>query len=88
MTENKDLKSKILLMRQKNFGEAVSEPNEKHGGTKEDGTKYRYRKIVRNTNALDSNPQDENEISKVGTKKYEAAIKKGVLKLRYPIEHG
>eukprot|EP00942_MAST-04A_sp_MAST-4A-sp1_P015362 g15362.t1 len=56
----------------------VSEPNENHRGTKEDGTKYRYRKIVRNTNALDSNPQDENEISKVGTKKYEAAIKKGI----------
>jgi len=34
MTENKDLKSKILLMRQKNFGEAVSEPNEKNDNEK------------------------------------------------------
>ena len=34
MTENKDLKSKILLMRQQNFGEAVSGPDEKNDNEK------------------------------------------------------
>ena len=34
MTENKDLKSKILLMRQKNLGEAISEPDEKNDNVK------------------------------------------------------
>ena len=34
MTENKDLKSKILLMRQKSFGETTSEPDEKNDNQK------------------------------------------------------
>ena len=34
MSDNKDLKSKILLMRQKNFGEVVSEANEKNDNEK------------------------------------------------------
>ncbi len=34
MTDNKDLKSKILLMRQKSFGEKISEPNEKNDNEK------------------------------------------------------
>ena len=34
MSDNKDLKSKILLMRQKNFGEIVNEANEKNDNEK------------------------------------------------------
>ena len=34
MSDNQDLKSKILLMRQKNFGELVNEPNEKNDNEK------------------------------------------------------
>ena len=34
MSDNKDLKSKILLMRQKNFGEIVNEVNEKNDNEK------------------------------------------------------
>ena len=34
MSDNQDLKSKILLMRQKNFGEAVNESNEKNDNEK------------------------------------------------------
>ena len=30
MSDNQDLKSKILLMRQKNFGEVINEPNQKN----------------------------------------------------------
>ena len=29
MSDNKDLKSKIFIMRQKNFSEVINEPNEK-----------------------------------------------------------
>ncbi len=35
MTDKKDLKSKILLMRQKNFGEVVNESNEKNDNEKQ-----------------------------------------------------
>ncbi len=34
MSDNKDLKSKILLMRQKNFGEVIDESNEKNDNEK------------------------------------------------------
>ena len=34
MSDNQDLKSKILLMRQKNFGEVISESNEKNDNEK------------------------------------------------------
>ncbi len=34
MSDNKDLKSKILLMRQKNFGEVVNESNQKNDNEK------------------------------------------------------
>ena len=34
MSDNQDLKSKILLMRQKNFGEVVNESNEKNDNEK------------------------------------------------------
>ena len=34
MSDNKDLKSKILLMRQKNFGEIINETNEKNDNEK------------------------------------------------------
>ena len=34
MSDNQDLKSKILLMRQKNFGEVVNESHEKNDNEK------------------------------------------------------
>ena len=34
MSDNQDLKSKILLMRQKNFGEIINETNEKNDNEK------------------------------------------------------
>ena len=38
MSDKQDLKSKILLMRQKNFGEVVNESNEKNDNEKPEDT--------------------------------------------------
>ena len=40
MSDNQDLKSKILLMRQKNFNEVVNESNEKNDNEKLEGAKF------------------------------------------------
>ena len=39
MSDNKDLKSKILLMRQKNFGEVINESHEKNDNEKPENDK-------------------------------------------------
>ena len=44
MSDNKDLKSKILLMRQKNFGEIINETNEKNDNEKPVNTELNHDK--------------------------------------------
>ena len=58
MSDNKDLKSKILLMRQKNFGEIVNEANEKNDNEKLIDAKPNNEEA--NTE-LDQNKDDINE---------------------------
>jgi hypothetical protein len=66
MSDNQDLKSKILLMRQKNFGEVVNEPNEKNDNEKPENneikkdevlTESKENKVVVNNNNLESKNQ-------------------------------
>ena len=40
MSDNKDLKSKILSMRQKNFGEAINESDEKNDNEKPENGEF------------------------------------------------
>ena len=58
MSDNKDLKSKILLMRQKNFGEIVNEANEKNDNEKLIDAKPNNDEV--NTE-IDQNTDDINE---------------------------
>ena len=67
MSDNKDLKSKILLMRQKNFGEVVNETNEKNDNEKSENSEIKKDEIlteskenkvvVNNNNNLESKTQ-------------------------------
>ena len=63
MTENKDLKSKILLMRQQNFGEAVSGPDEKNDNEKLESSDIKQDDLDKNlsesTDEIDQNKIQE-----------------------------
>ena len=50
MSDNKDLKSKILLMRQKNFGEVVNETNEKNDNEKLENAETNKDEILAKSN--------------------------------------
>ena len=50
MSDNKDLKSKILLMRQKNFGEVVNESNEKNDNEKLENAKINEDEVSTKSN--------------------------------------
>ena len=50
MSDNKDLKSKILLMRQKNFGELVNEANEKNDNDKPENNEINKDEVLTNSN--------------------------------------
>ena len=50
MSDNQDLKSKILLMRQKNFGEVVDEANEKNDNEKPDNAEINRDEVLTNSN--------------------------------------
>ena len=52
MSDNKDLKSKILLMRQKNFGEIVNEANEKNGCLEIVANKHKIGLLGNNKSAI------------------------------------
>ena len=69
MSDNKDLKSKILLMRQKNFGEVINESNEKNDNEKPKNaeikkdevlTKSNEDEVLVNQNNLEKKLQSEN----------------------------
>ena len=69
MSDNQDLKSKILLMRQKNFGEVVNETNEKNDNEKpanveinkdEISTNSNEDEVLVNKNNLENKAQPEN----------------------------
>ena len=49
MSDNQDLKSKILLMRQKNFGEVVNETNEKNDNEKPENIEINKDKVLTNS---------------------------------------
>ena len=50
MSDNQDLKSKILLMRQKNFGEVINESNEKNDNQKPENTEIKNDEILTESN--------------------------------------
>ena len=50
MSDNQDLKSKILLMRQKNIGEVVNETNEKNDNEKPENVEINKDEILTNSN--------------------------------------
>ena len=71
MSDNQDLKSKILLMRQKNFGEVINESNEKNDNEKPKNaeikkdevlTKSNEDEVLVNKNSLENKVQPENNI--------------------------
>ena len=68
MSDNQDLKSKILLMRQKNFGEVVNEANEKNDNQKPVNTELNHNESNtesnQNTDGLEQNSDevDQNKI--------------------------
>ena len=71
MSDNQDLKSKILLMRQKNFGEVVNETNEKNDNEKpanvkinkdEISTNSNEDEVLVNKNILENKAQPENNL--------------------------
>ena len=61
MSDNKDLKSKILLMRQKNFGEVINESNEKNDNEKPEDAKLNHNE----TNAEIDKDKDEFDLKNV-----------------------
>ena len=46
MSDNQDLKSKILLMRQKNLGEIINESNEKNDNDKPENTEIKNDEVI------------------------------------------
>ena len=65
MSDNQDLKSKILLMRQKNFGEIINDANEKNDNEKPLNADFDHDKANTVTNEnIDEVDQDTGEIDK------------------------
>ena len=60
MSDNQDLKSKILLMRQKNFGEVVNEADEKNDNQKPENAETDTNNEENNTE-IDQNKNDINK---------------------------
>ena len=50
MSENQDLKSKILLMRQKNFGEVINKSNEKNDNEKPENAEIKNDEVLTESN--------------------------------------
>ena len=61
MSDNKDLKSKILLMRQKNFGEIINESDEKNDNEKPENTELNHDKTNDQSNE-DTVEVDKNKV--------------------------
>ena len=71
MSDNQDLKSKILLMRQKNFGEVVNEADEKNDNRKPENSEMNRDEVLINSNedevlvnkdSLENKAQPENNL--------------------------
>ena len=71
MSDNQDLKSKILLMRQKNFGEVVNDANEKNDNEKPENAEINRDEVLTNSNedevlinknSLENKVQPENNL--------------------------
>ena len=58
MSDNQDLKSKILLMRQKNFGEVINESNEKNDNEKLENAEIKNDQVL--TEASENNVEEDN----------------------------
>ncbi len=61
MSDNQDLKSKILLMRQKNFGEIINETNEKNDNEKPVNTELNHDKS--NNSELNHDKSNNSELN-------------------------
>ena len=65
MSDNQDLKSKILLMRQKNFGEIINETNEKNDNEKPVNIERNHDELNsepnQNTDELEQNSDEVNQ---------------------------
>ena len=59
MSDNKDLKSKILLMRQKNFDEVINKSNEKNDNEKPENAELKKDKVEVDLNNVQESMQHE-----------------------------
>ena len=59
MSDNKDLKSKILLMRQKNFDEVINKSNEKNDNEKPENAELKKDKVEVDLNNVQESIQHE-----------------------------
>ena len=69
MSDNKDLKSKILLMRQKNFGEIINETNEKNDNEKPVNTEPNHDESNTESNHHESNTEPNQNADEVDQNK-------------------
>ncbi len=65
MSDNQDLKSKILLMRQKNFGEVISESNEKNDNEKSENTEIKNDEVLPESNENEGELDNNNLENKI-----------------------
>ena len=63
MSDNQDLKSKILSMRQKNFGEVIDETNEKNDNIKPENSEINHDKVNIEAN-IDKDEVNPNKVEK------------------------
>ena len=78
MSDNQDLKSKILLMRQKNFGEIINETNEKNDNEKPVNTELSHDESNsepnQNTDELEQNSDEVNQNKIQEDTKYDISL--------------
>ena len=65
MSDNNDLKSKILLMRQKNFGEVVNETNEKNDNKKLENNEVNKNEVLTESNEHKVEAENSNLENKI-----------------------
>ena len=65
MSDNQDLKSKILLMRQKNFGDVVNESNEKNDNEKTENNEIKKDEVLTESNENEFEAKKNNLENKI-----------------------
>ena len=65
MSDNQDLKSKILLMRQKNFGEVINESNEKNDNEKPENAEIKNDEVLTESNENEFEAKKNNLENKI-----------------------